>query len=438
MINFILWHIIKGKLKSYRSIGKALLTLLFIVIAGFYGFLASKFGGGPAAENHETAEMFNKIIAVAIFSMGAFRIIIPSYNPMKRVLSPIYPASKLQRYLLPLLTEFFTSFFFYTFIFLTTAFVFMGIGGWKFFVYGSLGALSGHLLKRTIQYGIDFRLSKEGYLLYFSAIAALVLSFVFPAFISVATDYIFILFPTFLLVAGYFLQASIKESKESSFNFSIRGLGSSGIYLKMLLNRSEVRIQLAIALGIKVGWFALQFFTDNLSGKEPFIIVLVASCIMLYSSIFNNIWGFLKQAWLNMEIRSGNYSDLIKTGLKIQFFPVLADMIITLPFLLLIWDYIFVLAFDFVILLFLCCSSFFWSILLPMHVNSGFQMKGATHFVANIITIGSVFLLSLIQYHPWLYLIIILYLFFSFVVIKLALDMYKDKKYSMYLKFMKS
>ena len=158
----------------------------------------------------------------------------------------------------------------------------------------------------------------------------------------------------------------------------------------------------------------------------------------MFTYVYNNTWGYWKNIWLNLELRSGYYRDMIAVSLRLLAIPLLIDTLITLPVLLLGWsDSVFILLFYSLSILFLTFASVFWSVVSPIPVKSTFQFRSNSSILGSIISIISVTTLSLMKLNYWFYIFIPVYLVLTIVIYKAGLSIYKERKYKIIQKLIK-
>ena len=121
-----------------------------------------------------------------------------------------------------------------------------------------------------------------------------------------------------------------------------------------------------------------------------------------------------------------------------MLFPLILDMAITLPILLMSWDdKLFILTFYFTSTLSLVLLSFLWSIIAPKKITAAFQFSASTSSWGIAAALTVVFLLSTINLTKWAYLLVPLFLILSGVGIWYSIAHYKDLKYIVFNKMKK-
>lgn len=128
--------------------------------------------------------------------------------------------------------------------------------------------------------------------------------------------------------------------------------------------------------------------------------------MILFTYVFNNTWGMWKALWIQLELRSGDPRSLLLPVFRLMALPVLADALLGLPLLAWIWGPdLSILLFYIISLVLLACWSAAWSLLLPMRIESVFQLKGSTSAVSSLISVAAVILLSFVRMGGWAWLL---------------------------------
>ncbi len=441
MIGYLLWIRMKGFFTGLRNPWKIVLHLVLLLTVYAYGRLfahvINKAGNGEI-ETFSPEKMIS-VIWVLIAGFTIVKMFFPTYTPIRQIFPKYLPVPKFQRYLLSVVTELTTSYFFYLFLFLLFGCWYLDYSKY-WFLYSCLTALiTSILFKRILQYFIDFRLKRYS-LIMLGITAILILTlFYIGNFLLLSFGYLCGLLPLLLFLIGFKLDCQIIESKKIDLQPITK---NANVYLKLLINNRQARLLLLVGILFKSLLLIGDYGLFKGKGKHLFdgqiIYWMFASPLILFTYVFNNIWGFWTNVWMNVELRSGKSKHLINFTLKLLLLPLIIDAFITLPILLFTWDnHQFILLFYAVSLIFLVCSSFLWSILFPITINSYFQMKGSSSFVSSLSAMVSVIALSLIKINYWFYILIPLFLLFSFAGYRLALDVYKEKKYQIYKKLNK-
>jgi hypothetical protein len=441
MIRYLIIHKLKFFARELKNPWKVVLTLLLLFTAWIYGLLFgqlyNKFYTGEI-DVISSEKLFNYTL-IGIAGLTIARMFFPNYNPLKLLFPKYYPISKIKRYVVSLVNDFQKPYFFYILVFVLSATFHLENSTIQFLTTSFFILLSSHLVRRYLQYTIDFKSNKTAIVFHVLGLISIV-SF----FVSVFLLKLNLLFMLFILIAvltflGYIQESSITAISHREVKSKSDKLG---ITLKLLLNNKKARLPLIIGLIFKSFILLADFFLFRTKGKHLFegqiVFWLFASPLIIFTYVFNNAWGFWKNIWLNIELRIGRYKPLVWVGLRLMIIPLILDIVITIPILLLSWaDYRFILIFYFTTSIYLILLSFLWSLITPRKIASSFQMKGSTAPLSVIAAMGGVFILTTIKINNWFYIFIPLLIICGFIGLWLSLDMYKEKKYIIANKIMK-
>jgi len=317
----------------------------------------------------------------------------------------------------------------------------LGVKGIPFFINGLLVIIIAFLFKRLAQYLLDFK-QKPLAVLFISASLVITLSLLYVLFWKLNNNVLVLsLLIPFLFTVGYAAEQNIIEKSGKIITSTATGK-KRNIYMQMLLNRKSVRLALLIGFGLKIIFIGFILFTfikrEKLLLDDQYFFWLFATPLIVYTYIFNNAWGFFKNIWFSLEIASGDYKEMMRECLKLQFFPLIIDAIITIPLLLfIVEDKLFAILFYSSTFIALAAGSLIWSILFPVVVNISVFKRSSTSFISSIFSIVIVLGLAAMQYNTWLYLLAPLVIFISWLVFTNAPVLYKSKKYQLAEKLLK-
>jgi hypothetical protein len=440
MILFLILHKLKFYLKSHSNPSKVVLTIFLIITAWIYGRLIGEFMNKLAIGEIDffTPERFLSYVLAAILMITMIRMVFPDYRALKQIFPRYYPISNIQKYAASILNDFVTPYFFYLSFFILTCNFYSSDQGFDFLYPGFLVMIGSHLLRRCIQYLLDFRLSITG------KISSVL--FVFVLYINIdllelkLSDNLYLLvLICFLFLIGFIQEYAIIEGRSNEF--TSKSL-KSNIAFKMLINNKKARLTLMIGLLLKASILLGDFLFFKTKGKHFFdgqlIFWLFASPLIIFTYVFNNAWGFWKNIWLNFDLRSGDYKLMIRQSFSLMLAPLLIDVIFTLPILLISWNNpVFILLFYLTTACYLIMLSFLWSLITPKKIASIFQMNGSTSPVSIITTIGGVILLTTMKINQLFYILIPLFLIIGGIAFWISINIYKNKKYLITNKLMK-
>ncbi|OYT12507.1 MAG: hypothetical protein B6I18_00560 [Bacteroidetes bacterium 4572_112] len=378
------------------------------------------------------------MIYAALFFITISRTFIPSYNPLKLEFPNYYPISVFQKYSLSLLGDYIKPFFFYMLSFILTATFFRENADFNFLATAFAYLILGNIVRQNIQYVIDFKLTKNAYLASFIAIGLIIIASINIAFSFLDGVLISWLLVVLFFLLGYYQHYSIIDERKSSIANSS---SKRGINFKLIVNNKKARMLIIVGLFFKI-IVIVVLIIQAYKGKELLvdnipIMWLFITPLAFFTYFYNNIWAFWPSLMVNMELRNGDYYQMIKQGLQLMKFPLLIDFILALPLLYIFSDkLVFISLFYITSVVFLVSFSFFWSALLPIKVKKVFQRKGATNMWSSMATMLAIAILALMQVNAWFYIISPFFLAMSAAAIWFSKDIYRDNKHKIYEKIM--
>ncbi|MFA5420182.1 MAG: hypothetical protein WC341_17145, partial [Bacteroidales bacterium] len=342
---------IKSGLKGLKNPLNLFIFIMLLVGIGLYAYLFSLLTNQAESGDvgNLTVEDLQMYFLSALIFITLLRIIFPAYSVQRPLLPVTYPLSRWQHYVVNVTSDFIRPYFFYVLLFLISCFVFQQNNNLLFFFAGILALGSAQLTRRIIQYFIDNKLKKQALLV--PALFVLILSTTYFwrfSWVDFGGWPGLILF-LMLLGTGFFLESNQVELKTRK---STNKHSKSWLYVRLIFNNKKVRIPLLIGLGLKILLIGADLFLVKTKGVHllngEFIYWIFVSPLVFFTYVFNNVWGFWKPVWLNIETRTGDVKQLLRQHIKLMVLPLVADMVITLPLLYLTWDKpIYILAFYF-------------------------------------------------------------------------------------------
>ena len=441
MIQYLVLYKFRHYIKDLKNPWKIILALVLTFTAFIYGRLYGVISNNIASGKLDflTAEKFTTLIIIAISILTLIRMVFPNYNPLIQLFPKYYPLSKAEIYFSSLINDFYKPYFFYLLVFIFSGSYYVENSRFQFLAYASLALMSSHLVRRSFQYIVDFQ-TKSSFR-FFHVIGALAIAcFIFTLFTNSSYWALQVISITaVLLIVGFFQESSILSRRSGEIKSKSSKIS---ITLKLLLNNKKVRLPLIIGLLLKSFILVGDFFLFRIKGTHLFngqiVFWLFASPLILFTYVYNNVWGFWKNLWLNMELKVGDYKSMTSQILRLILIPFIIDLLITVPILLFSWsDYEFILLFYFTSAVFLIMLSFLWSLILPVKINSTFQMKGSTSPWSVIASMGGVLLLTTIKINHWFYILIPFFFIIGGMGYWLSIDLYRKKKYRIVSKIMK-
>jgi hypothetical protein len=433
MIAGLFWINLKQFFKSLKKPLNLLGHLAAVVIIFGYGLLLG------LAENEIIKKFEVRLnvhqLDVMLLGFIAFitlvRMFRPTYIPQERIEKRYYPISKIQRYFLNVSIDFQQNYFVYFTVFLLGTTITKDLDEYTFLLSALSILVGAHLVRRWIQYPIDFKLKKSALIpILLGGITIFAVAVLFPDY----PQTIFIIPFVFFILGGwldsmihYPKNASTTQTKKSSNNF----------YWNLIWKNDRVRKLLLIGLIMKFVMLTADLINELTQGtslfNQQFIYWLIVSPSILFTYVFNNVWGFWSKLWLNFAIHSTSFKNVVLIVFNVMLFPIAADIILTFSIVSFTKINLFFLAsFYFTDLFFLMALSIIWSTVVAKKIESKQKRKSITSqwgvFVAFMLTA----ILSVMRLNSWLYFLVPLFLIFGIIVLKVAYDLYPEKKYKLF------
>lgn len=442
MIGLLCWHKLKHYLEGLKKPWRTLLCLLLCAMTVMYAFFSAELIDSAAKGEIDLPEpgLLQNTILLIIAVLTLLRVVFPSYQPLKTFFPRHYPLSNWQNHTISLINDFVKPYFFYLVLFLLCLTRFARFESSSFLYSGLLILFAAHLVRRSIQYLVDFRLKIKGLITMavFTG-GAFVTARLVPLPELLKTLPLAIIL-ALLLITGFMLENALIEPRNSRIRiYTI----NSGIYTKLLLGSKKSRWPLLVGFVFKILilFGDLMSFRDNgehLFDNSSILLLLFISPLLYFNYVFNNSWGFWKNLWLNVEIRSGDGRLMSHHNLQLMLRVLLIDFAVTFALTYFTWQNIEL------ILLFYCSSAFYlvmlsfvWSLLTPRKIETTFQFKGSVSPWSIIASMGGVLLLSLININRYFYVIIPLFIAIGVAAYRMSLVEYRSRKYHLAQKLLR-
>ncbi len=440
MILFLLKKKLTFSLRKLFKFWDLLIAALILSFALIYGFAFAKLSDIAANGEFDKISMdsIQAIIFAALFFISISRTFIPSYNPLRLDFPKYYPLSVFQKYVFALMSDYIKPFFFYLSSFIIAATFFRENADFNFLATAFAYLILGNIVRYNMQYIIDFKLTKNTYI-----VSAIALVLIIAASFNLALSFFNGAIISWIMVAlffllGYLQHYSIIDERKSNIS---KASSKRGINFKLLINNKKARTLIIVGLFFKI-IIIIALIVQTYNGKELLldrmpIIWLFITPLAFFTYFYNNIWAFWPSIMMNMELRNGDYYQMIKQGLQLMKLPLLIDFILSLPLLFILNDQlVFIILFYVTSVVFLVSFSFFWSALLPIKVKKVFQRKGATNMWSSLATMLAIAALALMQINAWFYILSPFFLAISAAAIWFSNDVYRDNKHKIYEKIL--
>lgn len=397
---------------------RALLLSLGIVLAGIYSYVftfllyQAREGDSLQQSPDQVLEYANLFLLAIIILKGFF----PSYVPKAGIIQRIYPVSSLKKFWTEMIVELVSPFYFIVANFLVLLFLMSPDYDLVHFLQSILVLLTAHVTLRSLQVFVERRMRWSHSYFYMGAVMAaafVALQVRVPMFRPTSEWLMLVVHIAalgFFISANYLLEQAAAEPRRKVVNYSSNARRS--LSWRLFKNHKLAKQMLLFGLVFKAIILALDATAYLKKGDHIFDEILslwlFVGPLVIYSYVFNNVWGFYRNLWLTIERSSGNYIDFIKASLMPLRVPLLMDAVLT---------FLYVTFFNheralFIVLMYigsvllLTPFGIISSILSPKAVKGGlFSFSARSSYLYNFIAVVLFGMLFLPLIHPLLYLV---------------------------------
>ncbi len=378
-----------------------MLTFLSILLFGYVMSLVGNMILAGAAEDI-SFQVFTEGILRVLFAFTFFRMFVPVYAPMHPVFEKYHPVSVFQKYMIGLLSDFLRPYFLFVLTFVAVFSFILSVNHWDFFTMAVSMVMTAHLLRRYIQYIIDYRLSKIGIISWIAIFIGVTLIFL-SGYLTEDGVYqsVKLFAPVILFLSGFWLEKNILSEKAHNTILLFDGR----YLLKLLFCRAKSRAVILLAFFTKAFLLFAVYSsfqeTGELLQESNFIFYVVFSPLAIFTYAFNNTWAFWGDLWARAQL-AGGFKEVRNQQLRLMALPLLTDMFITSTFIFLVS--VNPLAFLSIYLgstISLIPLSVVWSLVKPKKVKTVFQMGPVASFAGNIVTFLVILLMALVTFNWW-------------------------------------
>lgn len=387
-----------------------------IVLSGFYGWLFSYLL--EQAHNGGNTSVTEVIRYINLFVLGitVIRGFFPAYVPKLDLIPRLYPIKPLKRFWVELPVELFSPFNFVLVNFLFLLFILSPDYTLLYLLQSIMVLLTAHITKRSLQVMVERKMRW----LHLNFISAAVLGSAFvalqvklPMFVP-ATGWmeLFVHLSSLgaFLGANYFLELAAMEPKRKVVNYSHSKHRSLG--WRLFKNSKQARQLLLFGLALKLIILGADAAVYTAKGihiyDKNLTIWIFFGPAIIYSYVFNNVWGFYKNLWLTVERTSGSSKDFLKASLIPLRVPLLIDAAMLALYVALFnhEDAMFMLVMYIGSVLVLTPLGIIASFVSPKVVKGSMMSFSAkTSYLYNMLSLLLVGLLLLPLLHPLLYML---------------------------------
>ncbi len=442
----------KARLQSYfrqKRNQRILLLLLGIALSVFYSwmfsFLLQKAHEGGINPSVEKVLSYANLLILAITIMRSF---FPAYIPKTEFIHRIYPIKPIQKFWVELVVELASPFYFVLVSFLLTLFILSPDYGFGHLLQSLLVFLTAHITKRSLQLLVERRIKWRQSAFISAAVMAgafIALQVREPMYEPISSPLLLVVHLAalgFLTLSSYFLEQAAFEPKQKVVSYSHNARRSLG--WRLFKNNKVAKQLILFGLAFKVLMLAADALAYEMKGthlyEQNFTIWVFIGPLVLYTYVFNNVWGFYKTLWLTTERASGNIMDFLKASLMPLRVPLLLDAGLVVLYIAFFnqEQAVFIVAMYITSVLVLTPIALIASFLSPKVVRGGVMSFGAkTSYLYTFISILLIGLLFLPLLHPLLYLIYPVVIGISLFAVIAVLKEYPKYKYQLFEKLYK-
>lgn len=414
----------------------ALFGMVLISILYGRGF-AELLNGNLFLFNESVYEKIKLGLLVLVATFTFFRGFFPTYKPVPSLFKKFHPLNSRFRFILNYLSDFVSLYFFVMSAFIIS-YVFFSTEmnlGYSYLIIVTL--LGSHMLRRSFQTIIE---NKKSFSLLNSisiSVAIVISAISIWSFLDYQVSTIWL--GTGLIIAFILITYTIEEKSDNEVtNVSVTNGNNKSIWnisLNLFLKNKFVRTPIIFGLSFKIIILTLDILIYSKSGihfgNNLFIVFLFASPIIIFTYIFNNVWGYYKNYWFVIDQRLSGGKSIFKMYVYILWLPILVDMIISLTYLIISPSNLLFegLVMYFISLITLTIGGFIWSMFNPSSVEQGLSFKVNTTILGSITSIIVVSSFMLLFISPWFYLIVPIYLILSVGIYLWMTSVYPRKRF---------
>jgi hypothetical protein len=443
----------KARINSYfrqHKIQRVILLALGIILSGFYGWLFSsllaKANSGNISLGAEQMISYVNLLLIAFIILRSF---FPAYLPKAELIPRMYPVTSMQKFWTELVVEFASPFYFILINFFILLFVNSPDYTLLHLFQSMLVFVTALITRRSLQIFVERKI-KWFHINFITATifagAFIALQAKVPMYKPAESVLMLVVHLSalgFFIASNYFLELAAAEPKSRVVTYSQNRQRS--LSWRLFVNSKQAKQLLSFGIGFKVLMLAADAVSFSLKGIHLYdknvSIWLFISPLVLYSYVFNNVWGFYKNIWLTVERASGSTADFLKASLMPLRIPLLVDAALLVLYVVLFnqGNALFVLAMYIASVLVLTPMGIVASFVSPKVVRGGvMSFSTKTSYLSNFISIGLVGLLFLPLLHPLLYMIYPLVIGGAFFALIAVSKEYKKYKYNLFEKLFKT
>ncbi|MBI9035058.1 MAG: hypothetical protein JEZ03_11365 [Bacteroidales bacterium] len=445
LILYFSWIKLKSVFSPKDGTWKLIGFLALLIAFCFEGFVvAMATNEQPTNGNSFVIESIKSPLLGFIFFIPLVLAYFPNYKPLTIWFNSFQPMNSYARYATNILSDIIDKTYFCLLALLLPFLIFTNEVRLLFSIQAILVLNSAFIFRRIFQSLIEFQFEKtaKNYKILISSLVIITLisiNFILNKNNSILTDiFSFLLF----IYSGFLIEQKLQKSKKPQEDKMIIGIAYQW---SLFFKNKNVRTPFLFALGFKMIFILLILTNSNqkLSDSEafynnPFIRMMMFSPMILFTYVFNNIWGYYRNYWMLINNSTTSGYEIFKNQLQLMLFPALIDMIISLGAFILIQESLTenLIAY-FGSLIILSLASFFWSIRFSRYIDKPMAMRNNTNFFAGLASMLFVSGFFSLRISNWFYLIIPIYALLGIYLFLSLNSYYGRKKESIYLNLFK-
>ncbi|TXK50535.1 hypothetical protein FVR03_04965 [Pontibacter qinzhouensis] len=437
----------QARLTSYfrqKRTQRTLLLAVGVVLAGFYSwlftFLLQKAHEGGINPSVDKVLSYANLALLAITIMRSF---FPAYIPKADFISRIFPVNAWQRFWTELVVELVSPFYFVLLNFLIILFLMSPDYTLTHFLQSILVFFTAHITRRSLQLFIERKIKWLSRHFASSAVMAgafVALQVKAPMFEPASSAIMLVVHLAAVaafLASNYLLEQAAFEPKRKVVNYSHNARRSLG--WRLFNNHKMARQLLLFGLGFKIlmlGVDAIVFMAKgvHMFDKNP-SFWLFAGPLVIYTYVFNNVWGFYKNLWLTTERTTSDYKAFLKISLLPLRLPLLLDAALVVAYVVFFNQEksTFILLMYLASVLVLTPIGIIASFTSPKTVKGGIlSFSAKTSYLYSMLAVVLIGLLFLPLLHPLLYLIYPIVIGMSLFAMVAVMREYPAYKYRLF------
>ncbi|MAX79119.1 MAG: hypothetical protein CL843_02970 [Crocinitomicaceae bacterium] len=422
----------------------SIISLIYSIGLGF----GLKVGGKAISE--EFGLTIPQLIMVIIGLVGATNILshfFPTYRPKKKWIPVIFPMSGFQRFTIEVVVDFLNLLYLGSIFFFIVPFFMAEAFTWQLMLLVVFYNLFVLLALRAFQTLFQEQINWSNFKAY-AGIATILIGVltIIPTAIDFET-YWWLSFITFYLgkIGAFLIEITAVGKKEEQASVGQLEYNSIQLGRALMWNNKKLRTSLLVSFVLKVLFLIFlsvqsRFVPSQQDFMHGYLMFFALPPITLFTYIFNNLFGYLRETWLTIQKTTASFKDLFTIYSSILIIPLLVDFMISLVYAIYQKvDLVFFLGMYIGCVIFNFIGGLLWSIYFPRPVvKKGINLKGGqTSPISSFAIMGSTLLLFTIKLSHWFLLLIPLYILAAWLMYIAMRDDYKNKHYQLYEKLFK-